>query len=163
MIYCVDTSSLIAAWHERYPIENFPKFWARVDGLIEEKRIVSPIDVFLETKKRSAELHGWLKSRKADVFLELDDAVQNEAANVLMRFPRLVGEKKLNTSADPFVIALALVLEGTCRYRGETYRKRPNTSHPGRVCSVWSGVQVTHRDDPHRKVGCRMTGIYRSL
>jgi hypothetical protein len=113
MIYCIDTSSLIAAWHERYPIENFPKFWDRVDGLIEEKRIVSPIDVFLETRKRSAELHGWLKSRKADVFLEMNDAVQNEAANVLMRFPRLVGEKKLNTSADPFVIALALVLELT--------------------------------------------------
>jgi hypothetical protein len=109
MIYCIDTSSLIAAWYERYPIENFPKFWDRVDGLIFEKRMVSPIDVFLETKKRSDELHTWLKSRKADLFLELDDAVQSEATKVLARFPRLVGEKKLNTSADPFVIALALV------------------------------------------------------
>ena len=112
MIYCIDTSSLIAAWYERYPIENFPKFWDRVDGLIFEKRMVSPIDVFIETKKRSAELHMWLKSRKADVFLELDDAVQNEALNILARFPRLVGEKKLNTSADPFVIAFALVNGG---------------------------------------------------
>ncbi len=109
MIYCVDTSSLIAAWYERYPIENFPKFWDRVDDLIKEKRMVSPIDVFIETKKRSDELHMWLKSRKADLFLELDDAVQKEALNILARFPRLVGEKKLNTSADPFVIALALV------------------------------------------------------
>jgi hypothetical protein len=109
MIYCVDTSSLIAAWQERYPIENFPNFWDRVDGLIKEKRLVSPVEVFLETKKRSDELHGWLKARKADVFRELDDAVQTEAANVLERFPRLVGDKKLNTSADPFVIALALV------------------------------------------------------
>jgi hypothetical protein len=112
MIYWIDTSSLIAAWHERYPIENFPKFWDRVDGLIFEKRLVSPIEVFFETKKRSEELHIWLKSRKADVFLELDDAVQNEATKVLARFPRLVGEKKLNTSADPFVIALALVHGG---------------------------------------------------
>jgi len=110
MIYCVDTSSLIAAWQERYPIENFPKFWDRVDGLIKEKRMISPIDVFLETRKRSDELHGWLKSRKADIFLEMNDAVQKEAANVLRRFPRLVGEKKRSTSADPFVIALALVL-----------------------------------------------------
>lgn len=109
MIYCVDTSSLIAAWQERYPIENFPKFWDRVDGLIQENRLVSPVEVFLETKKRSDELHTWLKARKAAVFLELDDAVQTEAANVLARFPRLVGDKKLNTSADPFVIALALV------------------------------------------------------
>jgi hypothetical protein len=96
MIYCVDTSSLIAAWQERYPFENFPKFWDRIDGLIEEKRLVSPVEVFLETKKRSDELHVWLK-------------VQTQAANVLARFPRLVGDKKLNTSADPFVIALALV------------------------------------------------------
>jgi hypothetical protein len=109
MIYCVDTSSLIAAWQERYPFENFPKFWDRIDGLIEEKRLVSPVEVFLETKKRSDELHVWLKERKSDLFRELDDAVQTQAANVLARFPRLVGDKKLNTSADPFVIALALV------------------------------------------------------
>lgn len=100
---------MIAAWQERYPIENFPKFWDRVDDLIKERRLVSPVEVFLETKKRSDELHGWLKARKADVFFELDDDVQREAVNVLARFPRLVGDKKLNTSADPFVIALALV------------------------------------------------------
>lgn len=109
MIYCVDTSSLIAAWQERYPIENFPKFWDRVDGLIKEKRLISPIEVFLETKKRSDELHAWLKARKGDIFFELEGAVQRQAANVLAQFPRLVGERKLNTSADPFVIALALV------------------------------------------------------
>jgi hypothetical protein len=109
MIYCVDTSSLIAAWQERYPIENFPKFWDRVNDLIKEKRLISPVDVFFETKQRSDELHEWLKARKADVFRELDNAVQTEAANILSRFPRLVGIKKLNTSADPFVIALALV------------------------------------------------------
>ncbi len=45
MIYCVDTSSLIAAWQERYPIENFPKFWDRMGGLIEDGRLVSPIEV----------------------------------------------------------------------------------------------------------------------
>lgn len=33
-VYCVDTSSLIAAWQERYPIENFPNFWDRMDALI---------------------------------------------------------------------------------------------------------------------------------
>ncbi len=43
------------------------------------------------------------------MFRELDDIVQVEAAQILMQFPRLVGEKKLRTSADPFVIALARV------------------------------------------------------
>ncbi|MGH9633148.1 MAG: DUF4411 family protein [Bryobacteraceae bacterium] len=107
-VYCIDTSSLIAAWQERYPIENFPKFWEKMEGLIVKKRLVSPIDVLNEIQKRSDELHKWLKVQ-TDMFMELDDAIQIEAANVLSKFPRLVGEKKLRTSADPFVIALARV------------------------------------------------------
>jgi len=108
MTYCIDTSSLIAAWQERYPIENFPGFWVRMDGLIEEGRLIAPVDVLYETKKRSDELHVWLKARRA-MFRELNDAVQIEAAQVLSQFPRLVGERKMRTSADPFVIALARV------------------------------------------------------
>ena len=109
MIYCVDTSSLIAAWQERYPIENFPKFWDRMNALIEDGRMISPIEVFNEIKKRSDDLHDWLKNRKDGMFRELDDEVQIEVANILQRFPRLVGDKKLRTSADPFVIALARI------------------------------------------------------
>ncbi|MGD1061623.1 MAG: DUF4411 family protein [Terracidiphilus sp.] len=139
MIYCVDTSSLIAAWQERYPIENFPKFWDRIDGLIKEKRLISPVDVFLETKKRSDELHGWLKGRKADVFRELDDAVQTAAASVLDRFPRLVGDKKLSTSADPFVIALALV-QGVTVVTEEKLTGSDRRPHIPDVCAAF-GVE----------------------
>lgn len=109
MIYCVDTSSLIAAWQERYPIENFPKFWDLMDGLVTDGRLLSPIEVFNEIKKRSDDLHNWLKIRKGGIFRELDDDMQIEVATVLQRFPRLVGDKKLRTSADPFVIALARI------------------------------------------------------
>jgi hypothetical protein len=107
-IYCIDTSSLIAAWQERYPIENFPAFWRKMEDLIAAKRLVSPIEVLNETHKRSDDLHAWLKAR-SDMFRELEDGIQIEAANVLSKFPRLVGQKKLRTSADPFVIALARV------------------------------------------------------
>ena len=109
MIYCVDTSSLIAAWQERYPIENFPKFWDHMNGLIENGRLISPVEVFNEIQKRSDELHGWLKSRKGVIFRELDEEVQIEVAKILEKFPRLVADKKLRTSADPFVIALARI------------------------------------------------------
>lgn len=109
MIYCVDTSSLIAAWQERYPIENFPKFWERMDGLVTDGRLISPIEVFNEIKKRSDELHSWLKGRKEGMFRELDDEIQIEVASVLQQFPRLVADKRLRTSADPFVIALARI------------------------------------------------------
>jgi hypothetical protein len=107
-VYCIDTSSLIAAWQERYPIEVFPTLWEKIDALIEDRRLFSPIEVLNEMKKRSDELHAWLKDRK-EMFLELEDAVQIEAAHILAQFPRLVGERKLRTSADSFVIALARV------------------------------------------------------
>ena len=106
--YCIDTSSLIAAWQELYPIENFPPFWHKLDVLIQHGRIVSPIEVFREIGKRSDELQKGLKPRNS-MFRELEQEIQMEAAQVLLKFPRLVGERKLRTSADPFVIALASV------------------------------------------------------
>ena len=107
-IYCMDTSSLIAAWQERYPIENFPSFWTKIEGLIQTGRLVSPIEVRNELSKRSDELHIWLKARPA-MFRELEEPIQIAAAQILGQFPRLVGERKLRTSADPFVIAMARV------------------------------------------------------
>lgn len=107
-VYCMDTSSLIAAWQERYPIENFPSFWTRIEGLIQAGRLVSPVEVRNELSKRSDELHAWLKARPA-MFRELEEPIQIAAAQILGQFPRLVGERKLRTSADPFVIAMARV------------------------------------------------------
>jgi hypothetical protein len=106
--YCIDTSSLIAAWQERYPPENFPAFWVKMDALVADGRLIAPVEVLHETKKRSDELHTWLKARSV-MFRELDDAMQIEVGQILSQFPRLVGEKKLRTSADPFVIALARI------------------------------------------------------
>jgi hypothetical protein len=108
VVYCIDTSALIAAWQERYPLENFPRVWERFDGLIAEERLVAPVEVLRETAKRSDELHAWLKERD-QMFCELEGPIQIEAAQVLACYPRLVGERKLRTSADPFVIALARV------------------------------------------------------
>jgi hypothetical protein len=107
-VYCIDTSALIAAWQERYPPENFPGFWQHMDALIDERRLVAPTEVLTETGKRSDELHRWLAERK-HMFRELEDEIQIAAAGVLAQFPRLVGERKLRTSADPFVIALGQV------------------------------------------------------
>src|SRR6185312_17525268 len=108
VIYCIDTSALIEAWQVDYPIENFPGFWNRMDELINAGRLVAPEEVLRETTKRSDELHAWLNARQ-QMFRDLVDAVQIEAAAVLAKYPRLVGERRLRTSADPFVIALGRV------------------------------------------------------
>ena len=133
-VYCIDTSSLIAAWQERYPIENFPPFWDKMDALIAAKRLIAPAEVLNEMKKRSDELHTWLKARP-HMFRELDDAIQIEAGQVLGRFPRLVGERKLRTSADPFVIALARV-EGLELVTDERPTGNPNRPNIPDVCAA---------------------------
>jgi hypothetical protein len=105
-IYCIDTSSLIAAWEERYPIDNFPNFWRLMDGAIQAGKIVAPQAVFDETKKKSEELHAWLADRNT-TFLELDAPTQREVRAILAKHQRLVAEKKQRFAADPFVIAVA--------------------------------------------------------
>lgn len=132
-VYCVDTSSLIAAWQERYPIDHFPKFWDKIDVLISAERMIAPVEVLIEMKKKSDELHNWLKARQW-MFRELDDAVQIEAAKVLAQFPRLVGERKLRTSADPFVIALTRV-EGLTLVTDEKPTGNMNRPNIPDVCS----------------------------
>jgi hypothetical protein len=105
-IYCIDTSCLIAAWDERYPIDSFPNFWRLMDRAIQGGRIVAPQAVHDETEKKSSDLHDWLADRK-QMFFVLDEPTQREVRVILATHPRLVAEKKQRFAADPFIIATA--------------------------------------------------------
>lgn len=106
MIYCIDTSSLLAAWNERYPVRNVPQFWQRLDRLISDGRITSPIEVREEIKKREDGLAEWLNSR-INLFQELEEDIQIATTEILSRFPWLTKGITGRQIADPFVIALA--------------------------------------------------------
>ena len=106
--YCVDTSSLIAAWEERYPPDHFPKFWQLLEEAITSGQLIVCEAVLDETKKRSEELHRWLRRFDGHI-VPFEEAIQAAAKKVLAAFPRLVGEHKMAFAADPFVIATAMV------------------------------------------------------
>jgi predicted nucleic acid-binding protein len=106
--YCIDTSSLIAAWEERYPPDHFPKFWQLLEAAITSGQVVVCEAVFDETKKRSEELHRWLRQFDGQI-VPFEEAIQAAAKKVLAAFPRLVGERRIAFAADPFVIATAMV------------------------------------------------------
>ncbi len=108
MPYCIDTSSLIAAWEERYPIDHFPNFWKLFETAIEDGNIFASIAVHDETERKSKELYEWLSDR-ADIFVELEEDVQVEVKAILAKHPKLVMEKKQRYAADPFIIATAKV------------------------------------------------------
>jgi hypothetical protein len=105
-IYCIDTSCLIAAWEERYPIDSFPNFWRLMDRAVQAGRIVAPQAVHDETEKKSSDLHDWLADRK-QMFFDLDELTQREVKVILATHPHLVAEKKQRFAADPFIIATA--------------------------------------------------------
>ena len=112
MIYCIDTSSLIAAWSERYPPANFPTFWQLFENLVEEGRALCPEDVRREIRKKTDGLARWLDDHRSLVH-ELDEDVMEEASRILAEFPWLTKNLPGRNAADPFVIALAKVRGAT--------------------------------------------------
>lgn len=75
MRYCIDTSCLIAAWEERYPIDHFPKFWALLEAAMTARKICALIAVHDETEKKSKELHDWLGNREG-LFVDLNEDIE---------------------------------------------------------------------------------------
>lgn len=107
MTYCIDTSALIAAWSELYPIEHFPAVWERLDELVEARKLMAPVEVLHETKRRSDDLNKWLGQRKK-MFIDIDDGIQIRQAAVMAAYPRLIDQRRSHNAADPWVISVAL-------------------------------------------------------
>lgn len=105
--YSIDTSSLIAAWAERYPIDVFPTFWQRLGQLIESGLLAASIEVLRELKRKAPDLHDWIKDR-AELFVEIDDECQQHVAALMAKYPKFVDERTGKSAGDPFVIAVAI-------------------------------------------------------
>lgn len=114
MVYSIDTSALIHAWRRAYPPKRFSAVWENVDRLIEAGRLRASIEVFNELKRKDDDIAKWASSRKKDLFIDIDDKVQDAVLVVLSKFPKLVDTGKGKSGADPFVIALALAASPQC-------------------------------------------------
>ena len=112
VIYSIDTSALIAAFHERYPIENFPSLWREIEALIKNGRLKMSQIVF-EEAMRDTEIKQWCDENqlKPDFQVTIDESVQECVNEVLSQFPRLVDSRTGKSGADPWVIALAMITQ----------------------------------------------------
>ncbi|MEU3114716.1 DUF4411 family protein [Micromonospora chalcea] len=110
--YSIDTSSIIEAWHRRYPQDVFPGLWQGIDELVSLGRLLASEEVRQELKKKDDELYAWAKERP-QLFCEADLDNQLAVRSVLQAHPRLVNTQKGRSQADPFVIALARVRKCT--------------------------------------------------
>jgi len=133
MTYCIDTSSLITAWAETYPIEHFPTIWERIDRLIANGNLKSPVEVYHETKRRSDDLYKWLGERKEAMFIDIDDGIQMRQAAIMRAYPKLIDQRKGHFAADPWVISLALE-RGLLLVTQERQTGNPNRPNIPDVC-----------------------------
>ena len=112
IIYSFDTSALIAAFHERYPIDNFPALWRKIEELIKIGRLKMSQIVFDEAM-RDTDIKQWCDEYqlKPDFQVPIDELVQEKVSEVLSEFPRLVDNRTGKSGADPWVIALAVITQ----------------------------------------------------
>ena len=112
--YVIDASSLIEAFH-RYPLGKvtFISIWEKIGELFEEGKLISSSEILDEVKDE--ELKKWLNPYKK-YFLPLTEDIQLSTKKVLHDYPNIINvlnTKKASSNGDPFIIATAMVSEGT--------------------------------------------------
>jgi hypothetical protein len=107
--YAIDTSSLLDGYVRLYAPDVFPSVWTHIDGLITAGHLRAPEEVLVELAKKDDKAHAWAKKRKTTLFIPLDASIQLAVTEILKEHPTLVKAQKIQSAADPFVIALAKI------------------------------------------------------
>jgi len=108
LTYCIDTSSLVTGWNDRYPPEVFPRLWENFENLISIEKLIAPVEVYYELDKQDDSIKSWV-DRNSTMFQPLDEEVQEIATNILASHPTLIDADRPTYQADPFIIALAII------------------------------------------------------
>ncbi len=96
-----------------YPIRNFPALWEKIDGLIEEGRLIVSEEAWNEFGDADAPLKEWAKEANREKCVRpTDDAVAALAGQIVNRFPKWAAQGTKN-NADPFVVAVGELHECT--------------------------------------------------
>lgn len=110
-VYSIDSSCLLHGWRRAYPPKRFPGLWAKLDELIDNSRLLASVEVYSELEKKDDEVFAWAKERRAALFREIDDDVQEAVVQIMATYPKLVDTGKGKSGGDPFVIAQAMAAD----------------------------------------------------
>jgi hypothetical protein len=109
------------AWVRHYPLDLFPSFWDKFHLLAESKDGIAIELISHELRSKDDGCYGWFKDNKlSNFFVEISAPVEKIVTDILKdpNYQKLVDDRKGTYSADPFVIALAMV-EGLLVVTGE--------------------------------------------
>lgn len=112
MLYSFDTSSLLNGQRDLLPPATFPTVWENIESMIDGGAIRAIDLVRDELAAREDSVHAWARQR-SHLFTALTQDVQTAVRDVLAQHERIIGIGSGRSGADPFVIALARVHDGT--------------------------------------------------
>lgn len=105
--YVIDTCSLTEL-RRTYPFKMFAPVWNKLEELVDEGIIITTEEVFDELKMNDDDVFKWAKEN-SKMFIPLDEQIQIKVQELLTTHYNLIDIKNKKSSADPFVIALALL------------------------------------------------------
>lgn len=135
-LYLLDANVLIRAHEDYYPFDRLRPFWDWLVGEAQAGRAKIPFEIYSEIKPpEESSLRGWIKDQEVASALTLDEAVDGEILNRVLRegyAADLTDDELVQIGRDPFLIAYALM-------------------HPGRVV-VTKEVSRPKRERANRKI-----------
>ena len=111
--YIFDTNCFIEGWHRTYTLKIMPDYWKLLAEDIVSGHIISPSQVKEEIYKKDDDLKTWMKKRQIVPKLLQEEKQQIE--NKCKKFKKPPENIKAFgiLEADPYVIALAWLKNGT--------------------------------------------------
>ena len=112
VLYSFDTSAILNGRRDLFRPTVFHTLWAQIEDAIVAGQIRSVDEVQRELARRDDDARQWADAQ-GDLFVPLELPIQQSATQILNLHPRLVSQGGRRSAADPFVIALAMVNNGT--------------------------------------------------
>lgn len=109
VVYSCDSSSLVMASGVLYPMDNFPALWTKIEELIRSNRLKMSEPVYDEAM-RGEVLRIWCREQELKPFLlsRVDESIQTALRDIQADYQNLAHLHTSKSSADPWVIALAM-------------------------------------------------------
>lgn len=110
--YSFDSGAFINGRRDIFVLPTFAAVWDSIAAMIGAGQVRAVDEVKREVSRHDDETAQWVK-RQRGLFVPLTPDVQRATSQVLAKHPRLISLGSNKSSADPFVIALALANDGT--------------------------------------------------
>lgn len=110
--YSFDSGAFINGRRDIFILPTFAAVWSSIATMIGMGQVRAVDEVRREVTKHDDEAAKWVRAQKS-LFVPLTREVQEATSAVLAKHPKLISLGGTKSSADPFVIALAIANDGT--------------------------------------------------